>query len=258
MKTAFITGATSGIGLAFAKLLAKQGYSLILHGRNQSKLDELEKSLPNVARTITADLADNQQLDHLFTELKSYQKTIDVAINNAGFGLYGRQLELSIDEVEGMLAVNISALTRLSHYFVSTMTEVGSGHILNVASTAAYQPQPYFAAYAASKAYVASFTEALAVETKNSGVKLTCLSPGRTNTGFFTFDGVDTSKDSSGTFDLKHRADPDKIAQLGLKAMFKGQLREIPTLENKVYVFLNRLLPRSVILGMYEKAMINI
>lgn len=258
MKTAFITGATSGIGLAFAQLLAKQGYALILHGRNQSKLNELKNSLPNVQLTITADLADRQQITNLITELKGYQKPIDIAINNAGFGLYGRHTDLKAGDVEGMLAVNISALTQLSHYFASSMAQAGGGHILNVASTAAYQPQPYFAAYAASKAYVASFSEALAVELKASGVKLTCLSPGRTDTGFFTFDGVDSGKNSNGTFDLKHRADPSKIAQLGLNAMFKGQFREIPLLENKVYVFLNRLLPRSLMLSIYEKAMMNI
>ena len=258
MKTAFITGATSGIGLAFAKLLSEQGYALILHGRNQSKLDELEKTLPNVQLTITADLSISQQVAQLITELENYQDQISIAINNAGFGLYGKDLDLKGSDVEAMLAVNISALTTLSRYFSKTMAKYGSGYILNVASTAAYQPQPYFAAYAATKAYVASFTEALAVEMKSSGVTLTCLSPGRTNTGFFTFDGVDAAKDSSGTFDMKHRADPAKIAELGLKSMFKGKLREIPLLENKFFIFLNRVLPRSVVLKMYEQAMQNI
>jgi short-subunit dehydrogenase len=258
MKTAFITGATSGIGLAFAKQLSQQGYALILHGRNQSKLDELERTLPNVHLTITADFSNRQHIDQVITNLDDFGNQIHIAINNAGFALYGRHTEHENCEVESMLAVNVSALTKLSRYFSERMAKQGNGHILNVASTAAYQPQPYFAAYAATKAYVASFTEALAVEMKSSGVKITCLSPGRTNTGFYNFGGVDTTKDSSGTFALKHRADPEKIAELGLKSMFKGKLREIPLFENKFFVFLNRVLPRSVMLKIYDNAMQNI
>ena len=258
MKTAFITGATSGIGLAFAKLLAKQNYALILHGRNQNKLDELKKTLPNVVLTLTADFSISQQVDRLINDLEKFESQIHVAINNAGFGLYGNFTELKESDVDAMLAVNILALTKLSRYFSKKFAKYGSGNILNVSSIAAYQPQPYFAAYAATKAYAASFTEALAVEMKPHGVKLTCFSPGRTNTGFFTFDGVDTTKNNSGTFSMKHRADPEKIAQLGLSAMFKSKIREIPLLENKFYVFLNRIFPRSTMLKLYGRAMRNI
>jgi short-subunit dehydrogenase len=258
MKTAFITGATSGIGLAFATLLSKQGYTLILHGRNQNKLDDLAKSIPNVHLTITADLSVSKQVDHVINELEKFGSPINIAINNAGFGLYGKHTELEEQNIEAMLAVNISAVTKLSRYFSSCMAKNGEGKILNVASTAAYQPQPYFASYAASKAYVASFTEALALEVKSSGVSLTCLSPGRTDTGFFELAGAHTSKNSSGTFALKHRVSPEEIAQLGLNALFKGKLREIPLCENKFYIFLNRILPRSTVLNIYNKAMQSI
>lgn len=258
MKTAFITGATSGIGLAMAKQLAMQGYGLILHGRNVQKLAELKAELSNVHFIIAADLSDKAKVEQVIAELDNFKPSIDIAINNAGFGLFGKHSDKLESEIEAMLALNISALTKLSSYFSNRMAAYGSGHILNVASTAAYQPQPYFAAYAATKAYVSSFTEALAVEMKPKGVILTCLSPGRTDTAFFTFDGKDTAKGGKGTFAAKHRASPEVIAQLGLAAMFKGKMREIPMLENKIFVFLNRILPRTTIIKIYQNAMQNI
>ncbi|MEJ2765367.1 SDR family oxidoreductase [Photobacterium sp. MCCC 1A19761] len=258
MKTALITGATSGIGLAFAELLAQQGYGLILHGRNVRKLSELSASLPNVQLTLAADLSCSDEVTVMIEQLEQVKQPIDVAINNAGFGLYGKHTELKESDIAAMLALNVSALTRLSRYFAERMAVQGSGHILNVASTAGYQPQPYFAAYAATKAYVASFTEAMALEMKSSGVSMTCLSPGRTDTGFFTFEGKDDAKSGTGTFSAKHRAHPQEIARLGLKAMFAEKLREIPLFENKFYVFLNRLLPRTTMLSIYERAMKNI
>lgn len=258
MKTAFITGATSGIGLAMAKQLAMQGYGLILHGRNEEKLKQLKAELSNVHFTIAADLSDKNTVDQVVAELDDFKPTIDIAINNAGFGLFGKHSDKAESEIEAMLALNVSALTKLSGYFCKRMAVHGGGHILNVASTAAYQPQPYFAAYAATKAYVASFTEALAIEMKSKGVILTCLSPGRTDTGFFTFDGKDTAKSGKGTFAAKHRVSPEVIAKLGLKAMFKGKMREIPLLENKFFIFLNRILPRTTVIKIYQSAMQNI
>ena len=255
MKTAFISGATSGIGLAFAKQLSQQGYALILHGRNQAVLQQLQQDLPHVRLTITADLSKTEQLTDTILQLEQYESSIDVAINNAGFGLFGKHLEQNEAEIDAMLALNIAATTKLSSYFASRMANQGGGHLLNVASTAAYQPQPYFAVYAASKAYVSNFTEALAVEMKDKKVIVSCLSPGRTATGFFTFNGQDDTKHGRGTFAEKHRAGPEKVAQLGLKALFKGKMREIPLCENKFYVFLNRLLPRNTILKLYQDAM---
>ncbi|EJT1340421.1 SDR family NAD(P)-dependent oxidoreductase [Vibrio vulnificus] len=258
MKTAFISGSTSGIGLAFAQHLAQQGYALILHGRNQTRLNQLAETLPNVKLTIAADLSHSQPLAHLLQQLEGYPEPIEVAINNAGFGLHGEHLSLAEEAIDNMLALNISTTTKLSRYFANRMTKQGGGHMLNVASTAAYQPQPYMAAYAASKAYVSSFTESLAKEMRAQKVNITCLSPGRTNTGFFHFDGQDAAKFGQGTFAEKHRADPHTIAKLGLNALFNHQVREIPLWENKFYVFLNRLLPRNWVLSLYHRAMANI
>ncbi|WP_373974051.1 SDR family oxidoreductase [Chitinibacter sp. SCUT-21] len=257
MKTAFITGATSGIGLAMAQQLSQQGYALIIHGRDARKLSELQKTLPNVRHTIVADLAELAQQDRLLAELAQYPGQIDVAINNAGFGLYGKCLELSASDVDAMLAVNQTAVLKLSRYFARRMSQQGGGHILNVASTAAYQPQPFMAAYAASKAFVAHFTEAFAMEMKPLGVHLMVLSPGRTDTGFFKLNGRDLARNGHGTFAAKHRISPATVARIGLRALFKGQFREIPTFENKLYVFLNRLLPKTCVLNIYHKAMQN-
>ena len=232
MKTAFISGATSGIGLAFAKQLNELGYSLILHGRNTAILNQLQTSLNNVTMTITADLSSSQGLTHLLAQLDSYQGSIEVAINNAGFGLYGEHLSLAEQDIDAMLQLNMISLTKLSRYFAERMINQGQGQLMNVASTAAYQPQPYMAAYAASKAYVASLTESLALELKPHNVTVTCLSPGRTDTGFFTFAGEDNAKAGKGTFAGKHRTSAQRVAKLGLAALFSGKPREIPLFEN--------------------------
>lgn len=256
MKTAFITGATSGIGFAMAKQLAEQGYQLILTGRSDDKLNQLRTQLPNVVHTIACDLSKQEDITRLISELKSLDTSIDVAINNAGFGLHGYQIELGIEATKEMLQVNINAVLELSHYFAETMTAQGSGYIMNVASTGAYQPQPLMSAYAASKAFVSSFTEGLALELKDQGVSVTVLSPGRTDTGFFSVNGQDMS--SGGTFAAEKRASPEQVARLGLKAMFAGKLREIPLLENKFYVLLNRLLSRNMVVKMYHAAMLKV
>ncbi len=258
MKTAFISGATSGIGLALAKQLSEQGYSLILHGRNTAMLNQLQTTLSQVTLTIAADLSTPAGLTHLTTQLDSYPHPIDVAINNAGFGLYGEHLSLAEHDIDAMLQLNMISLTKLSRYFAQRMIKQGQGHLMNVASTAAYQPQPYMAAYAASKAYVASLTESLALELKLHKVVVTCLSPGRTDTGFFTFAGEDSAKAGNGTFAGKNRTSPERVAKLGLAALFSGKSREIPLFENKFFVFLNRLLPRNMVLKMYHQAMQNI
>lgn len=255
MKTAFISGATSGIGLAFARQLSQQGFNLILHGRNQDVLERLKQDLPNVQLTLQADLSDPLQLQNMIEQLDELDSSIDVAINNAGFGLYGEHLSLSEHESHAMLHLNIIATTRLCHYFADRMVKQQTGHILNVASTAAYQPQPYLAAYAASKAYVASFSEALKMELQSSNVVVTCLSPGRTDTRFFNFEGDKDQASRDGVFSKKHRANPETVAKVGLRALFKGKVREIPFLENKIYVFLNRVLTRNSVLNMYYKAM---
>ncbi len=258
MTTAFITGATSGIGYSLAKQLAAQGYSLVLVGRDNIKLEQMRKDVPNVRHTIKADLSQPGGVEQVISDLDSLDISIDVAINNAGFGLHGKHIDMNEDDIQSMLTLNVVALTKLSSYFAKKMGAAGRGAIMNVASTAAYQPQPYMAAYAATKAFVSSFTEGLAVELKPLGVKVMCLSPGRTDTQFFTFDGKDEAKHGKGTFSVKHRASPDDVARLGLKALFAGKIRKITFFDNQFLVFLNRIFPRNTVLSLYKKAMNDI
>lgn len=253
MKTAFITGATSGIGYEMAKQLSAKGYQLVITGRNQEKLKQVSNEIPNIVKTLTYDLSIGGDVKALINELDFIDLEFDVAINNAGFGLYGEQIELGLSAVQKMLNVNISAVVELTHYFAERMADQGHGHIMNVASTAAYQPQPLMSAYAASKAFVSSFTEGMAIEMKGRGVSLTVLSPGRTKTNFFIQDGKDLS--SGGTFSVEKRASPASVASIGLKAMFDKKIREIALFENKFFVFLNRLLPRDWVLKIYTDAM---
>lgn len=253
MKTAFITGATSGIGYEMAKQLSNKGYQLVVTGRNDEKLKKISNEIPNIVKALAYDLSIESDVKALIHELDYIDLEFDVAINNAGFGLYGKQIELGISAIHKMLNVNIRAVVELTHYFAERMADQGHGHIMNVASTAAYQPQPLMSAYAASKAFVSSFTEGMAIELKGTGVSLTVLSPGRTKTNFFIQDGKDLS--SGGTFSVDKRASAARVASIGLKAMFDKKNREITLFENKFLVFLNRVLPRDWVLKIYTDAM---
>jgi short-subunit dehydrogenase len=187
-KTALITGASGGIGLDLARLFAEGGYDVVLVARTESKLKELATELASKhgvsARAVAADLADPAAPAQLMERLKAEGVQVDVLVNNAGYGGYGTFAETELDAELKMIQLNISALTALSKAVLPGMLARKSGRILNVASTAAFQPGPLMAVYYATKAYVLSFSEALANETKGTGVTVTCLCPGPTKTGF--------------------------------------------------------------------------
>ena len=187
-ETALITGASSGIGLEMAKLFANDKSNLILVARSQEKLDRLAAELRGdcgvQVRVLTGDLADPQSPQAIFDALAAENLTVDVLVNNAGFGAAGSVAGLPLEKQLDMISVNVAALTHLTRLFLPGMIRHRSGGILNVASTAAFQPGPYMAVYYATKAYVLSFTEALAEEVVGTGVGVTCLAPGPTATGF--------------------------------------------------------------------------
>jgi short-subunit dehydrogenase len=178
MATALVTGASSGIGLEIARLLAKD-YDLVLAARSADKLEQLASELGN-ARVVAVDLIDPDGSRKLIAEVP----TVDVLVNNAGFAEYGPFAEANEQRLEDMIELNITALTRLSRAYLPGMLERGRGKIMNVASTASFQPGPLMAVYYATKAYVLSFSEALAEETRGSGVTVTALCPGPTTTNF--------------------------------------------------------------------------
>src|SRR6476646_8667894 len=185
---ALVTGASSGIGRELAFQLAAAGYDRVVMARRAAALDELSHEIARVhkvqGRTISADLSDPGVPRDIFAELDGAGLAIDVVVNNAGFGLRGATAELPLAKQLEMIQVNVTALTELTRLFLPGMLQRNRGGVLNVGSTAGFQPGPYMAVYYATKAYVVSFTEALAEEVAGTALRVSCLSPGPTATGF--------------------------------------------------------------------------
>ncbi|HZC76160.1 MAG TPA: SDR family oxidoreductase, partial [Ktedonobacterales bacterium] len=187
-ETALVTGASSGIGEELARLFARDGYDLVLVARGKTQLEALAAELRQrhgVSLTVLAtDLAQPAAAQAIYDELTRAGITVDVLVNNAGYATYGSFTEIPAETELAMLQVNMAALTHLCKLFLPPMVRRGSGRVLNVASTAAFQPGPLMAAYYASKAYVLSLSEALANELRGTGVTVTALCPGPTRSGF--------------------------------------------------------------------------
>ena len=187
--TALITGASAGIGEEFARQLAARGYELILVARRKDRLEELAENLPTKATVIECDLT--TEADELITKVQGRQLQVDLLVNNAGFGLRGRFLELDPKREAEMVRVNCEAVVILTHAFVPGMVERGNGGVITVASTAGMQPLPYEATYGASKAFAISFMEALWMELRDTGVTLTVVNPGPVKTEWQGVAGYD-------------------------------------------------------------------
>jgi short-subunit dehydrogenase len=237
---AVITGASSGLGAIFADQLAQRGHSLVLTGRNETRLNEVaqrvSQTTPNV-ELVVGDLGTDAGVDELITRLG--QRPIDVLVNNAGFGTYGPFAEVDADREHELVAVNVDALVRLTHAVLPGMLKRQRGGILNVASTIAFQPGPYQATYGASKAFVLSLSQALWAETRGTGVTVTALCPGPTETGFVGALGEDVSH----TAVYKHLAAPEPVVAQGLRALDKGKAVVVPGLRNRLTSVSGRLSP---------------
>ena len=240
MKTALITGATSGIGMEFARALAKEGYDLILTGRREERLLALKEELNVNCTILTADLSDEGQCRKLLEDVKD--TWIDVLINNAGFGALGSFLETDLDKEISMIKVNDIAMHILFKGVLQRMQAQGSGSILNVASSAGLLPGgPYMAAYYASKSYVVSLTKAVATELKQqgSGVYVGCLCPGPVDTEFNSVADV--------VFSLKGISAQRCVAEC-LAGMKKRKTVIVPTAKMKLAVFFGRFVPDGLML----------
>jgi short-subunit dehydrogenase len=252
-KTALITGASSGIGLDFARLFAEGGYDVVLVARTESKLkalaDELGTKHGVRALAVAADLADPAAPGRLMERLKAEGMQVDVLVNNAGYAGYGAFSETDAKMELDMIQVNIGALTALTKAVLPGMLARKSGRILNVASTAAFQPGPLMAVYYATKAYVLSFSEALANETQGTGVTITCLCPGPTKTGFQERAKMEESKLVKG----KEIMDSLTVALAGYEGLHQGRAVVIPGFMNKMLVQSVRFLPRSTVTNMVRK-----
>ncbi len=245
-----ITGASGGIGHDLAILSAAEGKNLVLVARSADKLDQLAEKIRENNKseviTIAVDLTDEKGVNNLILEITAKNIQIDTLINNAGFGDFGDFAAADLAKNMEMIRLNISALTQLTHFALQGMTKVGRGKIMNVASTAAFMPGPGMAVYYASKAYVLSFSEALTRELKGSGVTVTTLCPGPTDTSFATAAGLGKS--------LMHRMLPPatsmQVAKAGYKAMMKGKAIEIPGFMNKLSTMTPRFTPRGMVRNM--------
>ena len=244
-KTALITGASGGLGEEFAKLFAADGVDLVLIARSKEKLEKLAADLHAkhgiTATAIPCDLSLPDAAKNLVEELKRREITVNTLVNNAGFGAYGLFAETEYAHEKDLLQVNIIALTSLTKLLLPQMIQNKSGKILNIASTAAFQPGPLMAVYYASKAYVMNFSLALSEELHGTGVTATCLCPGPTRTGFETGAGMTASKlFRSGSMDALI------VARIGYEAMQRGKPLVIAGLLNTIGAFMTRLIPRML------------
>ncbi len=246
-KVAVITGASSGIGAELATLFARDGYQLLLVGRDREKLErvaaEARERSHAAAYTMVLDLAVPGSCAALEEELTRRQLRPDVLVNNAGIALWGEFASLALADQLQMVHLNVVALTELTRRLLPAMLSRGRGRILNVASTAAFQPGPIMAVYYASKAYVLSLSEALANELERTGVTVTALCPGPTATQFQARAGIGGR---SWLFQ-SHVMDAATVARAGYDGMLRGRTVVIPGLRNRVFVFCVRLLPRDVV-----------
>lgn len=238
---ALITGASAGLGVEFARQLSKRGHRLVLAARRRDRLEALASELGN-ARAIAIDLGDKGSAAELIRQVEANGEAVHVLINNAGFGLGGRFAELDADRQRQMIDLNIGTLTDLCRAVVPTMIDRRGGAILNVASTAAFQPGPGMAVYFATKAYVLSFTQALHEELKPHGIRVSALCPGPTRTEFGEVAGFG----AHGAFD-RLAMDSAPVVQGGLKALDRNDAVYVAGALNKVGAASTRLLPRPIL-----------
>lgn len=247
-RTALITGASSGIGRALAKRLAAEGLNLVLVARNESALNDLARELTQLDYIQTTVIAQDLAIEGsgllLQTRLAALGIAIDVLVNNAGFGTYGPFETLSSQTEQSEIAVNVSAVVDLCHAFVPGMLARGSGAVLNIASTAAFQPGPYLAVYAATKAFVLSFSEALWAEYRHRGVHVAALCPGPVETAFI--DKLDNPAVRQ-TSTFAHTTTAEHVAEEAVKALRGTAPSRIVGFKHWLLANSIRLVPRALV-----------
>lgn len=247
MSTVLITGASGGIGYELAKLFARDGHNLALVARSGDKLAEVANALQGsygiTVRTVALDLMESAAPRFLFDQMQREGISVDILINNAGFGAYGEFAQMRREDILGQIDLNVRALTELTRFFVEPMVSRRSGRIMNVASTAGFQPGPLMAVYYATKAYVISFSEALANELRDTGVTVTCFCPGATHTGFAQRAGNDQSR----LFKQLGAMSAEKVALDGYRAVMEGRTLAISGMHNWITAQSTRFAPRKMV-----------
>jgi short-subunit dehydrogenase len=240
-KVALVTGASAGLGVEFARQLSKRGHRLVLAARRKERLEELARELGN-ARAVAIDLSKADAALKLMDDLTANGETVDLLVNNAGFGLIGQFAELDAKREREMVDLNVGVLTDLCRAVAPDMIERRSGGIINVASTAAFQPGPKMAVYFATKAFVLSLTEALHEELKPHGIKVSCLCPGPTRTEFGDVAGFG----GNGLFD-RVAMNAAEVVETGLKGLDSNHAVVVPGWTNKVVAASTRFAPRPIV-----------
>jgi short-subunit dehydrogenase len=257
MKTALITGASSGIGFELAKIHASQGGNLVVVARSEDKLQrlkhDLEKQYGIAVHVIIKDLSIPNTAIEVFNETESLGIQVDYLINNAGFGLYEKFEDSDWEAENNMIQVNISALTQFTKLYLPGMIARKNGKILNVASTAAFVPGPTMAVYCATKPYVLSFSEALNNEVSHQGISVTALCPGATASGF----SKAAKADKSALFSKAKLATSEEVAKFGYSAMIKGKQVAIHGFMNQFLAFIVRFTPRALVVKISRKVIDN-
>lgn len=253
-KTILITGASSGIGRAMARRFGRAGARIVLVGRRADRLEALARELRangEEASIIVADLIEPASCERVVSEAKQAAGPVDVLINSAGVGEYGRFREQDLEAVDRMMQLNMTALVRLTHMVLREMVERRSGHIVNIASTAAFQPTPYMSVYGATKAFVLSFSVSLWEEVRRRGVRVTCIAPGPVETEFFDRGGYESRK---GMF-TRTALDADWLADAAYDKVIRGGPAYVPGLLNKLGAWLQRFLPLRTVTRLSGKVL---
>ncbi|OUL36948.1 short-chain dehydrogenase [Nostoc sp. T09] len=246
-KTALITGAANGIGYELAYIFALNGYNLVLVDRMAEKLAEVankfQDELGISVKAIVKDLSIKTSPEEIFTELQQEFIKVDVLVNNAGFGIHGLFNETNLNTELEMLQVNLVCLTHLTKLFLKDMVKQGEGKVLNLSSAAAFQPGPLMAVYFATKAYILSFSQALASELEGTGVTVTALCPGPTESAFHERTGIAGAKQ----VENNNMMDAATVAKIGYRALMEGKTVAIPGFKNRLLAEIVRFTPRNLV-----------
>jgi len=252
MKTALITGASEGIGFEFAKLFAQQGNNLILVARSENRLQTIAKELSAYKITVTVyakDLSILENAKYIYEDLKTRNISVDYLINNAGYGINDNYVDIDWSKEQEMFNLNMLTVAYFTKMFAKDMKERKFGRVLNIGSTGSFQPVPFMAGYAATKAFVLSLSEAVNYELKGTNVSVSTLCPGVTDSKFHEV----AKTENSGMSKFLSHASPEKVAKYGYKLMMKGKSMGVQGLFNKIMVFSNRLICRRIIVALAGK-----
>jgi len=257
-QTVLITGASSGIGMHLAHEFARHGHPLVLTAPNEAELlrvaADIQARFRSPVRVVPGDLEEADTPARLFEEMQRDEVRIDILVNNAGHGQRGRFWEIPIERNLSILRLNVEAVLRLTRLFLPAMLARGRGRILNTASIAGFEPGPLLAVYHASKAFVLSWSEALATELKDTPIRVSALCPGPTDTDFFPKAGMEDTRG----FQQANLMAPQDVAQAGYKGLMEGERTIVPGAANKALVFSRRFMSEGMQAAMNEKMYENV